>query len=448
MEQKDSEVMQRLFNDHKRNANGELARIMVLGSGRKEGISLFDVKYVHMMEPQISETNKTQIIGRAVRRCGHTGLDNEYRKVRVIVYGFDTDASNVIELKAPGLTSLGEIANAVMKQGEAFGEKLVARDKILRWMELTAIDAVDVPTTNEFEQKLNDIQLALNETDLMTANTLNQVEFVELGDARTKKMTIKALRAKCKELGLKGVAKINKTNFDDYYDLCVNQKALPQTLDENGELLTQEQLSLNDEPAARRVTGDLIPPDFNVTNCDVEELKQICRDYKVKPIPTPKTLKAKKEKGLVPPDWTFKRELIEQCGNRVVPNQPFPARVAKRDVQKKPELVRPNKPLPPAPQEPPAPLAPRSLSPPRHKKLPSLPLTAQSRSYQSVDIQKMIRDAIYRRYHSLNREELGKVTPKQVKSELETMFNRNLDPYKKEIKDELLRFIVRSRWSA
>lgn len=438
MEQKDSDKMQKLFNDHERNANGELARIMVLGSGRKEGISLFDVKYVHMMEPQISETNKTQIIGRAVRRCGHIGLDNQYRKVRVIVYGFDTDSTNVIELKAPGLTSLGEIANAVMKQGEAFGEKLVVRDKILKWMELTAIDSVDTPTTVEFEQKLNDIHQELNQTDLMTANMLNQVEFVGVG-ANAKKMTIKALRAKCKELGMKGVAKINKTNFDDYYDVCVNQKALPQTLDENGKVVSHEQLSMNSGPKNEpRKTGDLIPPDFNTTDCDIDELKQICRDYKVKPIPTPKSLKAKKEKGLVPPDWTFKRELIAECGKYVVPNEPFPARVAKRDLKPKaaaaPERA-PQKKLPSLPPQ---------MSPPRRKPLPPTP---KSSSFAG-DVSTIIKQAIVERYRKLPLEQVEQLTVKQVREDLEQMLNMNLEQHKNIIKDQLLRFIVRSKWSA
>ena len=416
VEQKDSDAMQRVFNDHKRNPNGELARVIVLGSGRKEGISLFDVKYVHMMEPQISETNKTQIIGRAVRRCGHIGLDTTYRKVKVIVYGFDTDASSVIELKAPGLSSLGEIANAVMKQGDAFGEKLVVRDKILKWMELTAIDSVDTPTTVEFEQRLNSILERLNQTDLMTVNTLNQVEFVNLAAAKKKKMTIKALRDKCKELGMKGLAKINKTNFDEYYEMCVNQGAQ-----------LKQASPIKQASPMKRITGDVIPLDFNVEKCDIEELKQICRDYKVKPIPTPKSLKAKKEKGLLPPDWTFRRELIAECGKYVIPNEPFPARVAKRDLKaKKNSLVAPAAPA--APAEPPA----QNVKP--------LPFTP--RSSLEEDVSTLIYEAIIERYQNLSLHELKKLTTKQVRADLEDMLNMNLEPHKSIIEDQLTKILT------
>jgi hypothetical protein len=41
------------FNQRPENAHGELIRFIVLDSGYKEGIDLFDVKYVHMFEPSV-----------------------------------------------------------------------------------------------------------------------------------------------------------------------------------------------------------------------------------------------------------------------------------------------------------------------------------------------------------------------------------------------------------
>ena len=63
------------FNRRPDNVQGDLIRIMVADAGFKEGIDLFDVKYVHIFEPQTSEADQKQAIGRATRKCGQAGLD-------------------------------------------------------------------------------------------------------------------------------------------------------------------------------------------------------------------------------------------------------------------------------------------------------------------------------------------------------------------------------------
>jgi broad-specificity NMP kinase len=46
-----------------------------MDSGFKEGIDLFDIKYVHIFEPQMTGADLKQIIGRGTRMCGQKGLD-------------------------------------------------------------------------------------------------------------------------------------------------------------------------------------------------------------------------------------------------------------------------------------------------------------------------------------------------------------------------------------
>lgn len=62
------------YNQRPENINGELVRIIVMDSGYKEGIDLFDVKYVHIFEPQTSKADEKQVIGRGTRTCGQKGL--------------------------------------------------------------------------------------------------------------------------------------------------------------------------------------------------------------------------------------------------------------------------------------------------------------------------------------------------------------------------------------
>jgi hypothetical protein len=63
------------FNDRPANINGDLARIIVMDSGFKEGIDLFDIKYIHIFEPSVNAADQKQVIGRGTRTCGQKGLD-------------------------------------------------------------------------------------------------------------------------------------------------------------------------------------------------------------------------------------------------------------------------------------------------------------------------------------------------------------------------------------
>lgn len=62
------------YNSRPENVNGELLRIIILDSKYKEGIDLFDVKYVHLLEPAIASSDLKQAVGRATRYCGQRGL--------------------------------------------------------------------------------------------------------------------------------------------------------------------------------------------------------------------------------------------------------------------------------------------------------------------------------------------------------------------------------------
>ena len=64
-----------IYNERPGNVQGEKCRIIVLDSGFKEGIDLFDVKYVHLFEPLMTAADMTQALGRATRLCGQKGLD-------------------------------------------------------------------------------------------------------------------------------------------------------------------------------------------------------------------------------------------------------------------------------------------------------------------------------------------------------------------------------------
>lgn len=62
------------YNSRPDNIHGEKVRFIILDSGFKEGVDLFDVKYAHIFEDQLTDADTTQAIGRVTRFCGQKGL--------------------------------------------------------------------------------------------------------------------------------------------------------------------------------------------------------------------------------------------------------------------------------------------------------------------------------------------------------------------------------------
>jgi hypothetical protein len=63
------------FNSRPENIHGEQIRFMILDQGFKEGIDVFDVKYLHLFEPLVFNSDEKQAIGRGTRFCGQKGLE-------------------------------------------------------------------------------------------------------------------------------------------------------------------------------------------------------------------------------------------------------------------------------------------------------------------------------------------------------------------------------------
>ena len=117
----------RIFNARPENSNGELLRIIVLDSKYKEGIDLFDVKYVHLMEPAIATSDLKQAVGRATRFCGQRGLTFIPRRGWPLsVYIYNTELPNSDPFR------LGD------------GQKVSAHDLMLHYsgLDLAAINLV------------------------------------------------------------------------------------------------------------------------------------------------------------------------------------------------------------------------------------------------------------------------------------------------------------------
>jgi len=65
----------KLFNQRPENVYGENVRFLLIDQGFKEGIDVFDVKYVHLFDDLITPSDQKQAIGRGTRFCGQKGLE-------------------------------------------------------------------------------------------------------------------------------------------------------------------------------------------------------------------------------------------------------------------------------------------------------------------------------------------------------------------------------------
>lgn len=68
------------------NFHGEIIRVMMITQSGAEGISLKNVRQVHVMEPYWNHIRIDQVIGRAVRTCSHIDLKPSERHVDVFIY--------------------------------------------------------------------------------------------------------------------------------------------------------------------------------------------------------------------------------------------------------------------------------------------------------------------------------------------------------------------------
>lgn len=72
--------------NQKSNYNGSKLRVLLLSPSGKEGLSLKNIRQIHILEPYWNWSRMLQIIGRGIRYCSHKDLPVEKRNVKVYIY--------------------------------------------------------------------------------------------------------------------------------------------------------------------------------------------------------------------------------------------------------------------------------------------------------------------------------------------------------------------------
>jgi hypothetical protein len=320
------------FNDHERNNYGQIARILVLGPGRKEALNLHDVKYVHIMEPQITSTDTTQIIGRARRYCSHTGLDPEMRSIRIFIYGLALPQRD-LKLRELGIDGqdlengeLSRIAHATIKSTDVkMQQDLAGRQKILSWMKLVAIDPPLVNKVNlqEVVDHVGWVQAQLPLVDQAAAALAVPIKRYSADTDR--KLTKQLLLDKCRERGIQ----INKSAKKTELLRCCGPEVKDVPEDCGPKKRGREEAPLKRGPPGA--------PRGPRTGLSINKLKEMCAD----PSRPGGPIKLKSS-------ITTKQKLTECCAEGVTLDQAAALGcVSSRHKRKNPDsLPPPNQPIP------------------------------------------------------------------------------------------------------
>jgi hypothetical protein len=239
------EILRR-FNERPDNNYGENVRFIIMDSGYKEGIDLFDIKYIHIFEPAPIMADQKQIIGRGTRTCGQKGLEFHPTRgwpLKVFIYdleipdklryGFDGSRSGLeLYLKAVNLDIRLMNFTHELEKISVFGAVDYELNKNVHMFSIPEEDAEEeLPEGAEFvyggtPNKRRTLRLRRDLPPLIVNSpTTNQVEMA-LPDGG-----IVAIQAEREPMNFEETREYVRRNFSQYEwepvkmeNLCVEQK--------------------------------------------------------------------------------------------------------------------------------------------------------------------------------------------------------------------------------
>lgn len=136
-----------IMNARPDNIYGEKIRFLILDSGYKEGLDVFDIKYVHIFEPLMTSADEKQVVGRGTRFCGQSGLpfDNE-RGWPLYVYRYDLTIPEELQTKYESSTAFDYFLKNTTLNLESF----VLAAELENYCKEGAIDAVLTEPIHKF----------------------------------------------------------------------------------------------------------------------------------------------------------------------------------------------------------------------------------------------------------------------------------------------------------
>ena len=166
------------FNSDK-NKHGEIIKAFLTTKSGTEGISLMNVRQVHIMEPYWNNILVDQAIARAIRRCSHITLPKEERKVDIFKYISTHDSFKSLDIDEFG----NPVSTDQMISGIAKNKDKIT-DEILGLMQEAAIDCKLNKSYNLYNASEDDTYQCFN----YNSRDMNKAFKTELKDEKEDKM--------------------------------------------------------------------------------------------------------------------------------------------------------------------------------------------------------------------------------------------------------------------
>ena len=158
------------------NMYGEIAKIFMITASGAEGISLKNVRYVHITEPYWHPVRVEQVIGRARRICSHKELPEELRTVDVFLYlmrfsqsQLDDDSSIELRLNDKSKFNLKDKTPITTDYSlfEISEEKTKISESLLTAIKESSFDCI-LHTSNKNDEKLKCYTFGDSDPDKMS----------------------------------------------------------------------------------------------------------------------------------------------------------------------------------------------------------------------------------------------------------------------------------------
>lgn len=194
------------------NLYGSIVKVMMVTQSGSEGISLKNVRQVHVMEPYWNDVRIKQVIGRAVRAHSHVDLPDKDRNVQVFMYQSVLDEEMArknyrIRTIDQGTTSDAFVAKLAQKKKVIVDQLMDAlrRAAVDCRMQANQSDCFKVPSNWQADRRISPAAIALEQTDEEQSRRL---------ETRTTKVT-----KELKELLIKGRRYYYEKGTEALYDV-------------------------------------------------------------------------------------------------------------------------------------------------------------------------------------------------------------------------------------
>ena len=118
-----SSIVKEIFKYAPNNYMGDIIKLLMITASGAEGITLRNVRYVHITEPYWHPVRTRQVIGRARRICSHSDLPEDLRTVEVFMY--------IMKFSEKQLLSDSSIELRLKDKSKLHDKKVVSSDQLL-----------------------------------------------------------------------------------------------------------------------------------------------------------------------------------------------------------------------------------------------------------------------------------------------------------------------------